>query len=256
MKPSENTNCPLHNTQTCAVMHMRACKRCPVPEAGVVSRDLVEDVALFSSLLPQEGIAHLFESEKCTLCKTNPNAADGFAIYDMAHSEPKRLQRKSLFSAQGKTGFMVPLQFACCKRCRSRLLWQEYLPMIGSILGVGLGVLLTLSEELSMQWRASFAALPLVLVAGGLAAGFGIAHLVRFLLRRRWAKRMHLDVRTHPIVHAMKALGWFSVFGGRSGKVVLTKRRIAQGLGTAGTVALHADFSPEPDFDTFENNQE
>jgi len=236
-------------------MHMRNCKRCPVPQQGVVSRDLVEDVALFSSLLPVDGIAKLFESGECTLCKGAKGSSTGFAIYDMAHAEPKRIQRKSIFTTQGRSGFMVPLQFACCKKCRGRLLWLEYLPMLGAILGVAIGVLLTISEAGTVELKAAFPALPLVLVAGGLLVGFLLGHAIRLILRHRWKKQMYLDIHAHPTVAAMESMGWFSVFGGNTGRLVLTKRRINQGLGTATDAELSAEFWPEPDFDACNNNE-
>ena len=250
MKPAQNRNCPLYNTESCAVMNMRKCEACPltgrVDDADVIC-GISNDVALFSSLLPENGIARLFESERCTLCKgDNPNAADGYAIYDMAHSEPKRLQKRNFLFTQDKSGFMVPLQFACCKKCRARLLWQEYLPTVGAILGVGVGVLLTLDEPAVMHWRSIGSSLPLLLVAGGLLVGWAAAQLLRFILRRKWTKQSYLNVHNHPVVREMRKKGWFSVFGGKSGKLILTKRRISQGLGTAKSATLSADFNPEP----------
>ena len=122
--------CALYATRACAILNMRACEDCPVHRAkkgeeGDRANTVADYLDRFEALLPEEGIAQLFESETCTLCKTEPKGkASAFAIIDFGHSEPKELHYRRLFT-KGDVGFMVPLQFACCRNCRSRLLWRR-----------------------------------------------------------------------------------------------------------------------------------
>ena len=43
---------------------------------------------------------------------------EGYAILDMAHPEPKRIQRKLFIKRVAPFGTMIPLQFSICRHCR------------------------------------------------------------------------------------------------------------------------------------------
>ncbi|MCL2696070.1 MAG: hypothetical protein FWE69_07070 [Clostridiales bacterium] len=226
-----NRNCALYETDACVALNMRACKSCPVP--GGDAAVILEDITLFESLLPEGGVSHLFASPTCQLCRGAGRERSGFAILDMGHSEPKRLQRKSILLPKGVTGFMVPLQFACCNACRRRLLILNYLPLLSSIVLTGATVALCMNEAVGMRLRAIDSALPLFVVAGAMILGWVGGLIAARYLRKAYNRDMYVDALRHPTAKAMVEKGWFPIMGGKRAKLVLTKKRITRGLGTA-----------------------
>ena len=241
MQEINNPDCELFETETCAALNMRSCKACPV--LGGEAESIEDDVALFTSLLPEGGLAPLFESESCQLCKGEKGKASGFAILDMGHSEPVHLQKRSFLgfttsSARNgtrspATGFMVPLQFASCRACRRRLLFLDYLPLLCATLLTAVAVAVAVGDTAAMQLRAIHPMLPLFLVGGGLLLGYLAGLLTKALLARRYNKRMYVDALTHPVAVAMKEKGWFPIMGQGRGKLIFAKKRISKGLGSA-----------------------
>ena len=129
------TTCPLYGKPECDVLNMQSCKDCPMRDQEV-RENMQSDVRLFTSLLPEEGIAPLFESPDCQLCRgEDKNPRDGYGILDLGHREPKRTVRSGFLRLKKKdpVGFIAPLQFAICKKCRQRLLLLEYLPLLAPV---------------------------------------------------------------------------------------------------------------------------
>jgi len=226
-----NYDCELFDTDTCDALNMRSCKDCPVPggDAGLIAAD----VALFESLLPGPGLAPLFETEHCRLCKGEKGERSGYAILDMGHEEPKRLQRRSRLLPKGVTGFLVPLQFACCRACRRRLLLLSYLPLFGAVLLTALAVLYASNDVIAMRLRGVAPTFPLYMVGGAMLLGYLAGLGLAWILRRRLNAVMFVNALEHPAAQAMTEKGWFPVLSGRRAKLVFTKKRIDKGLGTA-----------------------
>ena len=126
----KNTACVLYQSRTCAILNTRSCEECPLAsgkDEGDSARVVSGYIDLFETLLPEGGVASLFESEECTICKNEPKGKrDCYAIVDFGHTEPTTLHIRKLFRTSN-VGFMMPLQFACCKRCRNRFLLMYYI---------------------------------------------------------------------------------------------------------------------------------
>ena len=232
MKNINNFDCELFDTEACGALNMRSCKSCPVPNGGDAAQ-IAEDVELFESLMPEGGLAPLFEPEDCQLCRGEKQKKSGYAILDMGHNEPKRLQRRSWLLPKGVAGFLVPMQFACCRACRRRLLFLSYLPLLSSILLTAIAVMLATNDAIAMSLRKMNSLLPLYLVGGAMLLGYLAGLLIAIILRKGYNRVMVVNALEHPTAIAMMEKGWFPVLGRGRAKLVFTKKRIDRGLGTA-----------------------
>ena len=127
-----NRNCPLWGTETCARLNMRACRGCPAEGKDPREcNDIRDDVNTLFSLLPEEGIASLFVGETCSLCKGEEKGKrESYGLFDMGHADPRARKKKlSLFRSKAY-GFVVPLQFGCCRACRRRFQLLSWTPML------------------------------------------------------------------------------------------------------------------------------
>ncbi|MBR0507620.1 MAG: hypothetical protein IJJ86_03330 [Clostridia bacterium] len=227
-----DTECTLYGTKSCALLNMHSCEGCPL-KGRVADPEIHKDLRTFCELQPEGTVAQLFESEACTLCTTElKGKASCYAVFDMAHEEPKKLAARKWLSKQ-KTGFMVPLQFACCTKCRRRILLAEYLPLIVPIVLTAVILPFVAIERFRQTLVQTAQWLPLALVFAALVGGYGIGKLLAYLWRRRSESVMIADVRKHPLVVEMEEKGWRPLFGERRPHLAFTKRRIDKGLGSA-----------------------
>jgi hypothetical protein len=232
-KLPNNPDCKLSGTRYCQLLNMHTCSACTVRE-NERPEEIRSDIDLYETLLPQGGIAQLFESKECQFCTTAVKGRrNGYAIIDMAHPEPRRVQKWLLGKRTAKIGTMVPVQMAVCKKCRSRFLRLEYLPLLIPVLfGIATLVLVandplkTLLADISVI--APFAAWILSVVIGAL-----VGKLVTDGLQKRWAKEMCVDVMRHPVIAEMEQLGWTPITAKSRTKLLFSKSRLNKGLGTA-----------------------
>lgn len=237
-----NTACPLYGTPECDVLNMQSCKECPMREESV-QKTMQSDVRLFASLLPEGGLATLFESETCCLCKgEDKNPRDCYGILDMGHREPKREVRSGFLRLKKKdpVGFIAPLQFAVCKKCRQRLLFLEYLPLLAPVVLTVIAIALVANEPVLEQMKAASAYLPLITVAAALLVGYVGGKLATGALTKSYAKKMFVDPAKHPFVKQMQDRGWFLLADMKQPRLVFTKKPIAQGLGSSSSAAYAA----------------
>ncbi len=231
-----DTECTLYGTKACRVLNMRSCKDCPL--AGrKADPAIVTDLKLFESLLPEGGVAQLFESEKCTLCKgeeADKGDRSGYCVFDMCHSEPKKLARRKYFFRNTMTGFVLPLQFACCKKCRLRILLMTYLPLIVPLVLTAMALPFVTIERTLQQLRAIGTWFPFALVLFTIVGGYIIGKLISLIpLKKRYDQLMVTDVALHPFVDKMREKGWRPLFNDKHTRTAFTKKRIDRGLGSA-----------------------
>ncbi|MDO4565441.1 MAG: hypothetical protein Q4C04_07505 [Clostridia bacterium] len=236
----ETYECKLSGTETCAVLHMGSCERCPLNTSKSDNSELIEDVKLFRSLVPEEGLYSLFETDECKLCTGEVKGKKaGYAIFDMAHPEPKRLHRKGWLFGGGKFGFIAPLQFAVCKKCRRRLLALDYMPIVSTVALTAIALCFVISDtqRRSLNSTSLGLALPLIIVAGSLLLGFILGKVLQGVLKKRWGESMTVDITSHPFIKKMEERGWFPLLEAKKGKVVFSRKMISNGLGTAPKAA-------------------
>lgn len=230
---AEKNACALGGTKYCQLLNMRSCQSCTVRDVKDIAQ-VREDLELYESLLPEGGVARLFLSPDCQFCRREPKGRRrGYAILDMAHPEPRRLQRRMLFNRTAEFGTMIPLQFAICPRCRRRFLWIEYsaiaFPVAFGLLGLGLLAIDTIKDTLS-GW-ASIA--PFLMWLCMLAVGALIGTLSSAAARKHYKRDMISEVFQHPTVREMMRMGWTPIAKQSRTKLLFSKSRLARGLGTA-----------------------
>ena len=230
-----NRNCPLWGSETCARLNMRACRSCPAADKDVREcDDIRDDVDTLYGLLPEEGIASLFMEERCTLCRgENRGERESFALFDMGHADP-RARRKKLSLFRNKTfGFVVPLQFACCKDCRRRYQLLNWLPMLVTILILGIALLIVIREPVAQSLRNVWRGLPLLVMFLAAGASYLLGKVLARVLRARFNERTYMDLRDHPLVQRMLAMDWECIAEGKYPQPVFTRKRLSYGIGTA-----------------------
>ena len=229
-----NRNCPLWGTETCARLNMRACRGCPAEGKDVRECDCIrDDVDTLYSLLPAEGVHGLFSGEECTLCRGEEKGKkESYGIFDMGHADPRGRQRKlSLFNKK-TFGFVIPLQFGCCKVCRRRFQLLNWLPMLVTVVIAG-GTLLAVGRELVAEaLRSVWRGLPLLVMLLAAALSFLLGSILTNALRARFNRETYMDLKDHPLVRQMLSLDWEIVAEGKYPQPVFTKKRLKHGVGT------------------------
>ena len=227
-----NPNCELSGTKYCAMLNMHACAACTVRDA-VNKKEIMEDLDLYETLLPEGGIARLFESRECQFCKTpEKGKRRGYAILDMAHPEPRRVQSWLFGKRVAQIGTMVPVQMGVCPKCRRRFLFLEYLPTLIPVV-VGFLALILLSLDsirnplVDLSMFAPFGAWVVATLIGVIAG-----KLMTDGLERVWDKQMETDVMRHPVIAEMTKKGWSPITAKSRTKLLFSRSRLARGLGT------------------------
>lgn len=228
-----NPNCELSGTKYCQTLNMRVCANCTVRDNDHKS-EIVSDLDLYETLLPEGGVARLFQSHECQFCKgSDKGRRKGYAILDMAHPEPRRVQKWLLGKRVSRIGTMIPLQMSVCRKCRSRFISIEYLPMVIPVL-FGIVALLVFSADavkgplVDISMLAPFGGWIISVLIGAL-----IGRLLANGLQKRWDKDMVTDVMQHPVIAEMTEKGWTPITAKSRTKLLFSKSRLSRGLGTA-----------------------
>lgn len=227
-----NPNCELSGTKYCAMLNMHTCAACTVRDSANKA-EIIADLDLVETLLPEGGIARLFESKDCQFCKTEVKGKRrGYAILDMAHPEPKRVQKWLFGSRTARIGTMIPLQMSVCPKCRRRFLLMEYLPVVIPVV-VGFVALIVVSMDsvrnplVNLSMFAPFGAWIVATLVGVIAG-----KLLTDGLERSWSKEMETNVMRHPVIVEMVNKGWTPITAKSRTKLLFSKSRLAKGLGT------------------------
>ena len=228
-----NPNCELSGTKYCQMLNMHTCATCTVRDNDHKS-EIKSDLDLYETLLPEGGVARLFQSHECQFCKTPAKGKrKGYAILDMAHPEPRRVQKWLLGKRTARIGTMIPLQMSVCKKCRSRFLSIEYLPMVVPVV-FGIAALFVFSADavkgplVDLSMFAPFGGWIIVVLLGAL-----LGRLIANGLQKRWSKDMITDVMQHPVIVEMTEKGWMPITAKSRTNLLFSKSRLARGLGTA-----------------------
>ena len=235
-----NRNCPLWGTETCARLNMRACRGCPAEDKDPREcSDIREDVDQLYSFLPEEGIAALFTGEDCTLCRgERKGKRESYGLYDMGHADPRARGKKKLNLFRSKTyGFVIPLQFGCCRDCRRRFQLIGWLPMLVTIVILGAALLVVAQEPVAQSLRNVWRGLPLLVMAFSAGLSYLLGKVLTKALRARFNRVTYMDLRDHPLVQRMTALGWENLVEAKYPQPVFTRKRLSYGVGTAAPAA-------------------
>ena len=232
-KSSDPGECLLKGTSACAAMNNPDCPACEVGKAGAeAQKNALEDFELLKALLPEEGVRPLMQSDTCLFCKGDKKyPREYYAITDFAHKEPQRTKTSVIgIKVKASVGSLIPVQIACCKKCRRNYLTRDYLPwIITAAVTIVLIVLLSI-VPLRESLIAINELLPLAIFAGVFILGFLIGQIARNAFVKAKESQTLFEVCELPIIKKMLEKGWFSLFGEKGSiRLIFSKKRLERG---------------------------
>lgn len=238
-KKPHNPKCPLSDTHYCDLLNMHSCDRCTIGGGADTPQQVMNELELYEELLPEGGIAQLFLSHRCQFCKTEPRGErQGYAIIDMAHPQPKRIQRRMFNQGVTPIGTLIPVQLSICAHCRRRLLLIDMLPLLLPLV-LGIAWLIVSGLDAVKESLVDIAAwLPFGIWVVLLLVGRIVGKTAAKALEQRAAETMYVDITDHPVISEMLDKGWFPIARENGTKILFSKSRRVRGLGTA---VLQAD---------------
>ena len=230
-----NPKCPLSDTHYCELLNMQSCKTCTVGGGGDTPEQVMSELAYYEQeLLPEGGIAHLFLDHRCQFCRTEPRGErQGYAIIEMAHPHPKRIQRKMYNARIRPVGAMIPVQLSICAHCRRRLLWIDMLPTVAPLVPGLLWLIVSGADAVKIPLTDIAPWLPFAIWVALLLLGWYAGKTASGLLRGKAEETMYVEVTDHPVIAEMIEKGWFPIARENGTKILFSKSRRVRGLGTA-----------------------
>lgn len=229
----ENTKCPLNGTHWCDLLNAGSCKSCTIGGEGETSEQAIEDLKLYESLLPEDGIDKLFLSRRCSICKGEEKGErEGYVLLDMAHPGPKHLLRKYKGKTLPAAGTVIPLQFGVCRRCRKRIFAVEWMPIVIPAVISGIALILVNVTAIHDVLARTATWLPLAAWLLATGAGYLLGKFSAAMVEKNVRKEMYVDILTHPTVKEMLKKGWRPVERENGTLLAFSKSRRTRGLGT------------------------
>lgn len=212
----QNTSCPMYGTPECSLLNMETCSECPVGNMKPEKQEKAKKaLGRLMNAAPPHMVEPLLSSDTCLLCKDEePEKAECWAFFDLKKPDPEgdwtiALGTKKV-SVKG-ADMILPLQVACCKKCRSAYRLFAYLPTICALLTAAL-VLCAVS--VTPVYRALFTAadwLPFAVMAAGVLLAFAVNCVMKVILAKDLRKKMRADVSEIPAVRALMDRGFTEV---------------------------------------------
>ena len=232
----DNKNCGFYGTEYCELLNMQSCDECAF---GKLSKEELEgaksDLDVLMAHIPEEGVASLFLSDTCLLCKgETKNKRTCYGMTDIVHPEPRRTKRNFIgIKTKCRVGSLIPVQIACCSRCRRNYFLVEYVPMCLSILLALIALVVLSFRSVSEPLAAVNEILPIALFAGAIVLGYLIGLLVRIALTNSKAKHTELHIWNLPLMKELHELGWQPLSEEKHvSRLVFTKKRVPKGVYT------------------------
>lgn len=212
----QNRECALFGSPECAYLNAENCSECAVGRLAPEKQEKTR--AAISRLMeaaPQQELQPLYTSKECLLCKgENKGKAECFALFDIA----KRDEEGDWSFALGKkrvgikaADMVLPLQVSCCKKCRAAHRRFDWLPPVVGLVIAAAGLVLATNQGF---YKAAFdkaSWLPAAVMAAFAAAGIITSAVLRRVLAKSAAKRMHVDASQIPGVDRLMEKGFYEV---------------------------------------------
>ncbi len=241
---AKNENCSASDSVLCKWLD-RDCKDCYIQ---TIKKDEADEALgnfnVTLSLLP-EGFDEL-QAEQCAFCKGEAkNKRAGFAIVDLAHSEPE--YKRGMFFGFGKkvrqrVGSLMPVSISICRGCRTSLRLAETFKWLSILVLVGISVAVMCVPSVGMVISGVSSALPfgIVIVAGAL--GYYLGKVFSALYVKANSSRVAFNIFDIPAGAEMKRKGWFTLQDdGEVTRVLFSKKSHTRKLSDIGYVLDKAD---------------
>jgi len=176
------------------------------------AKKVLENFEVTLSLLP-ENFDDLQE-EDCQFCKGKQAKRSGYAVIDMAHSEPE--SKKGMFFGLGKKvkqsiGSLMPVSISICKECKRSFRIYESLKWFSIVVFLAIAIVLIIIPSIGKAINSISLALPYgVLMLGGVI-GFIVGKIASAMYMKAKSDTMRFNVYDLPVCLEMKENGWFTV---------------------------------------------
>lgn len=211
---AKNDKCTVTDTVLCKWLN-KDCKDCYI---NSLKKDddidqMLKSFEVTLSLLPED--FDTLQGEACCFCKgENKNPRDGYAIVDLAHSEPEH--KKGMFFGLGKKvrqriGSMMPVSISICKECRRSFRLVESIKWLSILVITGIGIGLLCVPSIGTAVSGISTALPIGVVLVAAAAGYFLGKVLSNWLVKARSESMAFNVFDVPVGAKMKERGWFTI---------------------------------------------
>lgn len=205
--------CPISDSELCGWAGKNGCMPCYIRSMkdDDDKQKALENWKVMLSNLPRD-IDSLHESDKCVLCKGEPNERTCYASVDMAHREPKTM--KGLFFGIGKKvrteiGSLATIHMSSCNSCRKKLALMDALLWIFLAGFIVLAFILVSIPAIETPMYKVNELLPLVFVVVIALAGYLIGKGLTEAYRKKISSEVKVDPSEVPLIRMMMDKGWF-----------------------------------------------
>ncbi len=173
---------------------------------------VLENFKVTISLLPKN--FDDLQKDECQFCKAEKNKSVGYAIIDMANSEPGS-KKSTLFGfgkkAKQRIGSLLPLSISICKECKRSFRLVETIKVLSIVVFAAIAILLIIIPSIAKEIDNISSVLPYgVLLIGGVA-GLIVGKVTSVMYMKSKSDRMRFNVYDLPVCRQMKELGWFTL---------------------------------------------
>lgn len=212
-------DCHMRGSDYCSLLARGDCSVCAARRMSVSEREaLMDHIDEVRALLPEGSPFCLYETNECQLCKAKKKKTSGYAFVDYGHVHKRRQGPEGQVKKDGKTGFILPLQIACCDRCAANFRALMQTPAYFTAGGIAAGLLLMAVQPIRYAALRIHFSVPLLAVLALGALGFFAGQLwkKKFLLKK--GKKTRFDLGEIPYIGAMEKMGWKALSSDREGR--------------------------------------
>lgn len=213
MAMAKNEKCIVSDSTVCKWLD-RDCGSCYIN--GIKSEEdaakILEDFEVTLSLLPDT--FDDLQEDQCQFCKNKKNKRAGYAIIDLANSEPEH--KKGMFFGMGKKvkqkiGSLMPVSISICKECRRGLRIAESIKWFSIIVFALIAIALIILPSVGEAIESISPALPYGLLLVGVVIGYFTGKILSVRYMKAKSETMRFNVYDIPVCSEMKEKGWFTM---------------------------------------------
>ncbi len=218
---AKNDDCVITDSALCKWID-KDCRECYI--RGLKGDDnktkALEDFQVTISMLPED--FDDLQGEECQFCKGEPKKRAGYALADLAHSEPKH--ETGMFFGFGKKvrrriGSLMPLSISICHDCRRSYRLSEAIKWLVSVVFIAAALIIVTLTPVGAGLNEAILFGIIILVAG---IGYFTGRLLSDFYVKSKSKTTRFDIFEIPICATMQDNGWFAMQDNQ--RLVFTKK--------------------------------
>lgn len=235
----KNTECALYNSLECKVLNQGSCSECAVGRLRREKQEAMKKaIGRLESIAPSSELEKLADSSECLFCKApEKGKRECYGVFDLAKQDDEG-DWVSHMAKKGnalKSGCMIlPIQAACCDKCRKRFRLLSYLPQSVMLGIICVGLITITRTEVHKALYNTAAWLPAAAMLAVVAAAFAIRFVMRKAMKHSFGKSTNLDLSQIPGIKSLLDRGFVEVKPKTDGlsSVAFSRERRTTGVGT------------------------